>query len=339
MTSNQIAYWQLQEQSRSNQARERETARSNRASESEAHRSNLAREQEQNRSNLINEAQNLRAIQETERSNRVKESETNRANLARESETHRSNVAVESETERSNRARESYNLGSLAETIRSNVARETETRRSNLVNEAERERSNRANETINTERNTINREHYERLDSETNRHNLVTEGIQQEQNALRAQEIILGYDSNSARREVASISSAASRYSADVNAALGYSNLQEATRSHLANESLTQQANTNRFVADLANVNAKDRQTDVNKSQLNLQREQWEQGGKQNVALKNAYQIQQYLQSAMLFPDQQLNLQSSTLRNNAAAAKDVSSVIGNIMNPLTRRKP
>lgn len=62
MTGNQIAYWNLQESKRANQAKEQETLRSNLAKEqlgsetlSETKRSNIAKETETNRSNLINE--------------------------------------------------------------------------------------------------------------------------------------------------------------------------------------------------------------------------------------------------------------------------------------------
>lgn len=44
MTSNQIAYWNLQEAKRSNVARETETSRSNRAKEGETSRHNVAQE-------------------------------------------------------------------------------------------------------------------------------------------------------------------------------------------------------------------------------------------------------------------------------------------------------
>lgn len=44
MTQNQIAYWKLQEDKRSNLARETETNRSNLARETEEHRSNVASE-------------------------------------------------------------------------------------------------------------------------------------------------------------------------------------------------------------------------------------------------------------------------------------------------------
>ena len=58
MTANQLRYWELQENKRSNLAKEIETNRSNLAKESETHRSNLAQETETHRSNTTQEAWN-----------------------------------------------------------------------------------------------------------------------------------------------------------------------------------------------------------------------------------------------------------------------------------------
>lgn len=55
MTANQIAYWNLQENVRANQAKEAENYRSNKAKEDENYRSNVARETETNRSNVKQE--------------------------------------------------------------------------------------------------------------------------------------------------------------------------------------------------------------------------------------------------------------------------------------------
>lgn len=117
---------------------------------------------EQIRSNTARE-------RETERSNLAKEAETQRSNMVKETETYRSNVARETETARANRAAEEYRTqqlaldsevrrGQLAETIRSNRAHESiswanvdvgyqnvalgasqlaETRRRNLVQESQ----------------------------------------------------------------------------------------------------------------------------------------------------------------------------------------------------------
>lgn len=81
MTANQIAYWNLQEQRRSNLERERETQRSNLAKEKETNRSNLAREHLQGseldetvRSNLVKEQFNISNLQESSRHNRADES-------------------------------------------------------------------------------------------------------------------------------------------------------------------------------------------------------------------------------------------------------------------------
>lgn len=116
-TANQIAYWKLQEEKRSNVSRETETNRSNLASEAETNRHNLATEEVASGS-----------LTETIRSNLAKEAETNRANLAKEAENYRSNVAKETETHRSNVAVET-------ETARSNAAKELETLRHNKATE------------------------------------------------------------------------------------------------------------------------------------------------------------------------------------------------------------
>nr|AVX53789.1 putative ORF1 [Marmot picobirnavirus] len=84
MTQNQIAYWNLVETRRSNQAKERENTRSNTAKERENYRSNLAREQETATHNRIVEANDIRNLQENKRSNQARERETNRTNLANE---------------------------------------------------------------------------------------------------------------------------------------------------------------------------------------------------------------------------------------------------------------
>nr|AVD97105.1 hypothetical protein [Picobirnavirus sp.] len=106
MTHNQIAYWNLQETIRSNQAREAETQRTNMAQEAEANRAHLAQEWE-----------------------------TNRSNLARESENERSNRAREEETKRHNQVAEALGWAQHEENKRANLAREEETKRTNIVNE------------------------------------------------------------------------------------------------------------------------------------------------------------------------------------------------------------
>lgn len=56
MTTNQIAYQRLLEESRANQAQEAELRRSNLARETETNRSNVAKETETHRSHKANEA-------------------------------------------------------------------------------------------------------------------------------------------------------------------------------------------------------------------------------------------------------------------------------------------
>lgn len=136
MTHNQIEYWKLQEQKRSNAANERENARHNVASEVETNRSNLAKE--------TISAGTL--------------AEDMRHNRAGESETYRHNMANENEATRSNKARE-------FETWRSNLAREIETQRSNLAKESETNRSNVANEAIKSQSNRITSQHYLKSDA------------------------------------------------------------------------------------------------------------------------------------------------------------------------------
>lgn len=153
MTYNQIQYAKLQEDRRSNVARETET-----------NRSNLAQERETNRHNLVYEG------------------ETRRSNLAREGETHRSNLGNEGiaysnylESVRSAKARE-------AENRRSNVARERETTRSNLANEAIRQGTLAES----TRHNTAT-ENQARLElGESQRHNKATERTQRQQASAAA---------------------------------------------------------------------------------------------------------------------------------------------------------
>lgn len=73
MTSNQIAYTNLVEQSRHNLAGEQET-----------NRHNIATEYEQNRTNTANESLRTKELKETKRSHKANERENKRANLARE---------------------------------------------------------------------------------------------------------------------------------------------------------------------------------------------------------------------------------------------------------------
>lgn len=95
--SNQIGWGNLNEQRRSNAAREAETKRSNLAKEAETKRSNLTHEEE-----------------------------SHRANVARETEENRSNVSRETETNRSNTQQESLRSRELAETSYHNRATESQ---------------------------------------------------------------------------------------------------------------------------------------------------------------------------------------------------------------------
>lgn len=71
MTANQISYWNLMENSRSNLAKEAETNRANVAKEREELRSNQARERENLRHNLETEDVAKRDIREKERTGEV----------------------------------------------------------------------------------------------------------------------------------------------------------------------------------------------------------------------------------------------------------------------------
>lgn len=99
MTKNQIAFLELQETKRANQAREAETYRSNKAQES------LTAYRDTNAVQMRD-----REIAEIMRSNLAREAETQRSNIAREAESYRSNVAREVETQRHNKASEGADL-------------------------------------------------------------------------------------------------------------------------------------------------------------------------------------------------------------------------------------
>lgn len=72
MTSNQIAYWSLQEQQRANEAKEKETERSNRAKERETSAHNRATEKETVRSNKVSEGQRDASISSQIKTDKVK---------------------------------------------------------------------------------------------------------------------------------------------------------------------------------------------------------------------------------------------------------------------------
>lgn len=179
MTANQINYWKLQEDKRSNAAKEWETHRSNTTNEE------LTRRRDEN-TLYLGEAN----LAESKRHNLVGEQETNRSNLAREYETQRANLAREYETSRTNLANEalkrrgqdqSYDLGlrnvslgysQLAETKRSNLEHEdynrkylSELNRSALAREAEQNRHNTRDEEL--RQGTLEEQHRANVADET----------------------------------------------------------------------------------------------------------------------------------------------------------------------------
>lgn len=179
MTTNQIQYWNLQEQKRHNLATESQTDR------------NLT---ENERSHRANESLVLMQNLESARHNLAGELETNRHNVAYEQETQRHNVAVEDFNNRSlievNRhniategienARVSLGYAQLAETTRHNKASENiaiqqnvETHRSNVANEQIRSQSNQ----VSFQNLSENIRHNMVQENEVNRHNLVNESI------------------------------------------------------------------------------------------------------------------------------------------------------------------
>nr|AVX53773.1 putative ORF1 [Marmot picobirnavirus] len=95
MTNNQIQYWALQENRRSNKARELETTRSN-----------LAREGETYRHNVVSENIDLGNLNEAIRHNQVTERETERSHRANE-DLGWANVSIEAQGQRE-QARHNY---------------------------------------------------------------------------------------------------------------------------------------------------------------------------------------------------------------------------------------
>lgn len=225
MTKNQIAFLELQETKRANQAREAETYRSNLAQESlTAYRDTNAVQQRD------------REIAETMRSNLAREAETQRSNIARETETYRSNIARETETNRHNivnegidqiKARAASTQASAAlrqaaaaeygvqlrgmelaslnqyrnatlyqeqqridETNRSNVAREREQRRHNVVSEAaERTRLSQEDTRISQEQQKIG-QNQQRIDIDQQRTDIQYKTLREQRKHNRAQETI-----------------------------------------------------------------------------------------------------------------------------------------------------
>lgn len=102
MTANQINYWKLQEDRRSNLAKE-----------TEANRHNIVTEGETSRHNVATEQVSLGNLQET-----------SRHNTATEQETVRHNTATEAESQRHNVASERFNISQLEENKRHNLSQE-----------------------------------------------------------------------------------------------------------------------------------------------------------------------------------------------------------------------
>lgn len=224
MTKNQIEYLKLRETQRANLKQEQLTEMRDTAAKDLG----FATLGETQRHNMANETHQVNVLGETKRHNLASEAveqfkaqEIQRHNIAGEQlesakldETSRHNMVTEGQTSRSldiqhANVTESMRHNQVVETEshRSNVEREAETRRSNLAREQETTRSNMARE------------------AETSRHNIADEqlrlsglGIQASQVAVQ-RELGLG------------------------NIALGYANLSEQERSHLASETETNRAN------------------------------------------------------------------------------------------------
>ena len=127
MTHNQIEYWKLQEEKRSNIANETENARHNKAYESEVSRHNVATETLQ-----------LGSLNETIRSNKAREGLT---------------AAANAEIARHNVASENLQAGTLGESIRHNQQMEAMSQGQLQLGQdtlSESQRHNQATELINT---------------------------------------------------------------------------------------------------------------------------------------------------------------------------------------------
>lgn len=145
MTTNQIAYQNLQEAKRLNTLTTTEAKRHNLASEQVA----FGTLGETTRHNQMTESIDISKLGETTRHNRASESidlgklaesrRTNRANEALRAgelgETNRHNVQMETETTRTNKANEALRAGELSESNRHNVQMESETSRHNKQTE------------------------------------------------------------------------------------------------------------------------------------------------------------------------------------------------------------
>lgn len=263
MTQNQIAYWKLQEEKRSNLASEGETSRHNIATESETERSNRVQQGEAKRHNLSTEKQAWLNYSEAQRSNRANESikkdslaESARHNVATESETVRHNVESEllgqgqlalqrgqlQEQTRHNVATEIQSANTLAETIRSNLARE----QLQASAQAEIARHNYKSEYL-TAAGLVQQVN---ALSETARHNKELEKVQQQQADTASRRATNDYSYQYNMYQVAQRNAATAEmqantgaFNAVTNYMLGYDTLAENTRHNQSTEDIQRQQN------------------------------------------------------------------------------------------------
>lgn len=213
MTSNQIAYWNLQETERANRAQEHETNRANLARETEQNRTNLANEAIRQRANEIQEAQNMRmysvslsTLAEQQRSNVAKEAVQNReADIkAKEADTHSRQASVQEALVpiQARQADASIMQGSAAlMNAATNADQLQETKRANLASEFLRyqqqdevHRSNIAQENIARFQNATGYSNKaeqlgieQQKANEQSRHNTMTEAEQKRANLIEEQ--------------------------------------------------------------------------------------------------------------------------------------------------------
>lgn len=160
--------------------------------------------------------------------------------------------------------------------------------------DAETQRHNYRTEDISVEGNSITNTHYERSDTENQRHNLAQEALgaaqvdvsryEADTHRLNLYESVrhnqqteqLGWSSlsesvrhNKATEDIAE-QNVALGYA---NLGLGYDQLAEAERSHLANESLTNYSNATERIGTLAEIGLKSSQRDLNQQKLLTEQE------------------------------------------------------------------
>lgn len=156
----------------------------------------------------------------------------------------------------------------MQETIQANRNREAETLRSNLAQEALKDYANKVteklgygnlNELIMSHRNT---------EKETNRHNLAVENLDYIKNLINQ------YTAETGR----------------LNVGLGYANLAELTRSHMADEAIKTTANTNQYLRDRENYAVAQKNANEN---IQHNRNVEEEAHRNNVTnqLLNAYSL------------------------------------------------